>query len=110
MKMYLISALPFISLLPRAAWEKVAEGRMRALSRNLPSLNEYSVLGQRALTRPSGTLSHCFATGEGGALGQLEEVLRHEGRVPPRKERRISSLARRLAPVSDAKLRPLTST
>jgi len=32
--MYLISALPFISLLPRAAWEKVAEGRMRALSCN----------------------------------------------------------------------------
>jgi hypothetical protein len=65
MKLYLISALPFISLLPRAAWEKVAEGRMRALSRRKLEFQKHLLCRQRALTRPSGTLSHCFATGEG---------------------------------------------
>src|SRR5205823_1308145 len=35
-------------------------------------LNERSLLRQRALTRPSGTFSHCFATGEGENLGGLD--------------------------------------
>src|SRR5688572_16069524 len=87
MKTHLICALPFIPLLPRAAWEKVAEGRMRALSRSGRGSLEHLLCNQRALTRPlafakpklrfdrarllrfggarSGALSHCFATGEG---------------------------------------------
>ena len=52
----------------------VAEGRMRALSGRNTDLNEYFLLRQRALTRPSGTLSHCFATGEGERGRSLREL------------------------------------
>jgi hypothetical protein len=43
----------------------VPEGRMRALPRSLRGFQGLLCCRQRALSRPSGTLSHCFATGEG---------------------------------------------